>query len=111
MGARSFKYLYDFGDGWTHTVKIEKTFPVVSDFNDPVRLDVTGRCPHEDVGGSWGYKEFREALANKTHERHDELLEWWSNADYDPTAVNAATLRKSVDTLAANWKRKSRKKA
>ena len=27
IGARSFKYLYDFGDGWTHTVKIEKTFP------------------------------------------------------------------------------------
>lgn len=102
MGARSFRYLYDFGDGWTHTVKLENTFPVVADFNDPVLLDVTGRCPPEDVGGPSEYEEFREVLANKTHERHDELLEWWGNADYDPTAVNADTLRKSVDALAVN---------
>lgn len=109
IGARSFKYLYDFGDGWMHTVKIEKTVPVVADFNDPVLLDVVGRCPPEDVGGPWGYEEFREALANKNHERHDELLEWWDSADYDPTAVDASNLRESVDALAAKWKRRSRK--
>nr|WP_274845793.1 plasmid pRiA4b ORF-3 family protein [Sinorhizobium meliloti] len=81
IGARSFKYLYDFGDGWTHTVKIEKTFPVIADLNDPFLLDAVGRCPPEDVGGPWGYEEFREALANKNHERHDELVEWWGSAD------------------------------
>lgn len=35
IGAKSFKYLYDFGDGWTHTVKIEKIFPATSGFDDP----------------------------------------------------------------------------
>ncbi|RVI02724.1 serine recombinase [Sinorhizobium meliloti] len=100
IGARSFKYLYDFGDGWTHTVKIEKTFPVIADLNDPFLLDAVGRCPPEDVGGPWGYEEFREALANKNHERHDELVEWWGSADYDPTAIDAANLRNNVDALA-----------
>lgn len=27
IGAKSFKYLYDYGDGWTHSIKIERTFP------------------------------------------------------------------------------------
>lgn len=111
IGARSFKYLYDFGDGWTHTVKIEKTFPAIADLNDPFLLDAVGRCPPEDVGGPWGYEEFREALANKNHERHDELVEWWGSADYDPAAIDAANLRNNVDALATKWKRRSRKKA
>ncbi|WP_244496157.1 plasmid pRiA4b ORF-3 family protein [Ensifer sp. Root31] len=64
--------------------------------------------PSEDVGGPWGYEEFREALANKNHERHDELVEWWGN---DPTAIDAANLRNNVDALAAKWKRRSRKKS
>lgn len=32
-GAKSFKYLYDFGDGWEHTVKIEKIQPAT-----PIRV-------------------------------------------------------------------------
>ncbi|WP_201268852.1 IS66 family insertion sequence element accessory protein TnpB, partial [Sinorhizobium meliloti] len=59
----------------------------------------------------WGYEEFREALANKNHERHDELVEWWGSADYDPAAIDAANLRNNVDALATKWKRRSRKKA
>ncbi|WP_369678895.1 IS1096 element passenger TnpR family protein [Sinorhizobium medicae] len=27
-------------------------------------LEPTGRCPPEDIGGPWGYQEFREALAD-----------------------------------------------
>ena len=30
---------------------------------DPMLIEATGRCPPEDVGGPWGYQEFREALA------------------------------------------------
>ncbi|MFB9949578.1 plasmid pRiA4b ORF-3 family protein [Rhizobium puerariae] len=111
IGARSFKYLYDFGDGWTHTVKIEKTFPVIADFTDPVLLDVVGRCPPEDVGGPWGYEEFRQALADKNHERHDELSEWWGSSNYDPSETRADDLRRDVDALAAKWKLRSRKKS
>nr|WP_323130553.1 hypothetical protein [Sinorhizobium medicae] len=60
----------------------------MADLNDPFLLDAVGRCPPEDVGGPWGYQEFREALANKNHERHDELVEWWGSADYDPAAID-----------------------
>ena len=73
-GAKSFKYHYDFGDGWTHSIKIERTFPIVA-LADPMLIEATGRCPPEDVGGPWVYQEFREALADPAHERHAELAE------------------------------------
>ncbi|MDK1389829.1 plasmid pRiA4b ORF-3 family protein [Sinorhizobium sp. 8-89] len=73
-------------------------------------LEATGRCPPEDVGGPWGYQEFREALADPTHERHAELVEWWGSTDYDPEKANFAELNNAVDDLAARWARKSRRK-
>ena len=42
-GAKSFKYHYDFGDGWTHSIKIERTFPIVA-LADPMLIEATGRC-------------------------------------------------------------------
>lgn len=109
IGAKSFKYLYDFGDGWTHSIKIERTFPVIG-LAEPMLLEATGHCPPEDIGGPWGYQEFREALADPAHERHAELVEWWGSEDYDPHKVNFAELNKAVDDLAAKWARKSRRK-
>jgi hypothetical protein len=108
-GAKSFKYLYDFGDGWTHSIKIERSFPMIGTV-DPMLLEATGRCPPEDIGGPWGYQEFREALVDPTHQRHDELVEWWGGKDYDPHQANFTQLNKAVDDLAANWARKSRRK-
>lgn len=108
-GAKSFKYLYDFGDGWEHSIKIERTFPAVGT-EGPMLLEATGHCPPEDVGGPWGYQEFREALADPAHERHAEILEWWGSSDYDPAAANFSQLNKAVDDLAAKWARKARRK-
>ena len=110
IGAKSFKYLYDFGDGWTHTVKIEKIFPATAGLDAPFLLDVVGRCPPEDVGGPWGFDDFCEAIADTNHERHNHVVEWWGGAHYDPGDVDASDLRKKVDALAAKWKRRSRKK-
>lgn len=59
-------------------MKIEKIFPATAGFDDPFLLEVVGRCPPEDVGGPWGYEEFREAIADTNHERHHELVEWWA---------------------------------
>ncbi|MDE4589081.1 plasmid pRiA4b ORF-3 family protein [Sinorhizobium meliloti] len=109
IGAKSFKYLYDFGDGWTHSIRIERTFPVIG-LAEPMLLEATGRCPPEDIGGPWGYQDFRDALADPTHERHAELIEWWGSEDYGPDKPNFSELNKAVDDLVAMWARKSRRK-
>jgi hypothetical protein len=49
-GAKTLKYLYDFGDGWEHTAKIERIGDAVPDLTYPLLIDATGRCPPEDVG-------------------------------------------------------------
>lgn len=90
---------------WTHSIKIERTFPVVA-LADPMLIEATGRCPPEDVGGPWGYQEFREALADPAHERHAELVEWSGAKDFDPNNAAFADLNRAVENLAAKWARR-----
>ncbi len=73
VGTKTIKYLYDFGDGWEHTVKVERITDAIPGLIYPVLIDATGRCPPEDVGGSWGYADFLDALANPAHENHAEM--------------------------------------
>ncbi len=44
-GAKTFKYLYDFGDSWKHTVKVERIADAVPGTAYPVLIDAAGRCP------------------------------------------------------------------
>ncbi len=94
-GAKSFKYLYDFGDGWKHTVKIERIGDPVPGVLYPALLQVEGRCPPEDSGGPWGYADFLEAFADPDHERHGEMIEWIGE-DFDAIAVDAGALAADV---------------
>lgn len=34
------------------------------------------RCPPEDCGGPRGYANFLEALADKSHEEHEDVKNW-----------------------------------
>lgn len=104
-GVKSFKYLYDFGDGWEHTVKIERLADPVPGVAYPVLLHAEGRCPPEDSGGPSGYADFLEALADPEHEEHDEVRTW-IGGDFDPEAVDVADLMLQVETLADRWSRK-----
>ena len=62
IGTKTLRYLYDFGDGWEHTIKIERLSDPEPGVLYPRLIDVTGRCPPEDIGGPWGYAEFLKAI-------------------------------------------------
>ena len=58
-GARTFKYLCDFGDGWAHTTKVKHIGPAREELTCPRLLEATGcaarpRIPatHEAIGSS-----------------------------------------------------------
>ena len=53
---KKFTYTYDFGDGWEHTIKVERIDAAESDKIYPRLIDATGRCPPEDVGGPPGLR-------------------------------------------------------
>lgn len=105
VGVRSLKYLYDFGDGWEHTVRIERVTEAVAGIVYPRLIDATRRCPPEDVGGPWGYREFLEAIADPNHEEHAERLEW-VGGHFDPSDAGVDTLTQAVNHLAKKWTRK-----
>lgn len=105
VGARSFKYLYDFGDGWEHSVRIERITDAAPGVLYPRLLEATGRCPPEDVGGSFGYREFLDAIADPNHQEHAERLQW-SGGHFDPTDVAVQRLAQAVHTLAKKWTRR-----
>jgi hypothetical protein len=105
VGARSLKYLYDFGDGWEHSIRIERITDPVPGITYPCLIEATARCPPEDVGGPWGYREFLDAIADPEHEEHAERLEWIGSS-FDPANVDLQGLTKAVEALAKKWTRK-----
>ncbi len=112
-------YEYDFGDGWTHTLKLESVDPLP----DPGTSRPSGAagassaayplvclagkraCPPEDIGGVWGYEEAAAWLRAGGDDAHEfengmtgqEMRDWlpdgWHPDDFDLDEVNAALAR------------------
>lgn len=104
-GAKTLRYLYDFGDGWEHTVKIERLIDPEPGVIYPRLIEAAGRCPPEDVGGPWSYGEFIAALGDPNHERHAEMREW-AGEEFDPHLLATEVLAGEVAALAKRWSRK-----
>lgn len=74
--GQKLQYEYDFGDGWEHTIKLEKILPVELNKAYPVCIRGKRSCPPEDCGGIWGYENLKEIMANKKHPEYKEMKEW-----------------------------------
>ena len=108
-GAKTIRYLYDFGDDWQHVIKLERRFENADTVGMPLLLEVSGRCPPEDIGGPEGYAAFLAALADAAHSGHAEALET-APAGFDPTTVDRTKLERQVDALAQKWLPRSARK-
>lgn len=80
-------YLYDFGDGWEHEVRIEKILPISNQPSCPQCTGGANACPPDDVGGVPGYCNFVAAVLDPKHPEHEELLEWYGGS-FDPHAFD-----------------------
>ena len=98
-GVTRFAYTYDFGDNWQHAVVIEKSPPAVEALSRPVCTAGKRRCPPEDCGGPWGYRELLDILADPAHPEHAGRREWLGE-DFDPEDFNPAI---ADATLAARF--------
>jgi hypothetical protein len=61
-----FVYEYDFGDGWGHTILVEKIFRPENELKAPVCLDGKRSAPPGDCGGKGGYHDVLKALKTRT---------------------------------------------
>jgi Plasmid pRiA4b ORF-3-like protein len=90
----TFRYDYDFGDGWEHEVRVLRTTAA----DGPHCLDGARACPPEDCGGPPGYERLLEVLAEPTHPEHDELAEWIGRS-VDPEAFDRAAVDAALRSL------------
>ena len=85
-------YLYDFGDGWEHVIRVEKVLPPDPQLAHPVVVGGKRAAPPDDCGGPWGYAEMLRALADPRHPEHETFREWigeeWDAEAWDPGEVN-----------------------
>ena len=107
-GAKTIRYLYDFGDDWQHVIKLERWFENTDTAGMSFLLEASGRCPPEDIGGPGGYAAFLAAIAEASHPGHADALQW-APTGFDPATVNQADLQRQLDALAQKWQPRSRK--
>lgn len=102
-------YLYDFGDGWEHTIRVEYIVAPAPGGRYPQLFEAIGRCPPEDIGGPPGYEEFLAAIHDPGHERHAEFTES-HDAEFNPATVDVDGIRGQLAVLAKRWSRKPTKR-
>jgi Plasmid pRiA4b ORF-3-like protein len=91
--GQRFFYEYDFGDGWEHTILVEKLLSPEEGKHYPVCIKGKRACPPEDVGGIWGYGNFLEVIQNPDHGEHENFLEW-IGGEFDPEEFNLEEVNK-----------------
>ncbi len=107
-GTRTIQYVYDFGDDWDHSIRIERVGEAAPGMTYPRLLKATGACPPEDVGGACGYEEFLEALADPDHEQHADMVHW-SGGNFDAEDAGNDSIIERFDKLAKKWAPRPRK--
>src|SRR5450830_485 len=98
-GNRTFRYVYDFRDGWEHLIRLEKIIPADVCPQLPYCIDGANARPPEDIGGMLGYDEFLTALNDANHPEHDSVLEWFGDNDFDPTTFDCVRINRSLKQI------------
>jgi hypothetical protein len=92
------KYLYDFGDGWKHLIKVEKVLDEDEAFKFPVLIKGEWNCPPEDCGGIGGYYDLLKVLKDKNHPGYKEMTEWLGR-EYDPKMVDVDRINEELKEM------------
>ena len=101
----TFEYEYDFGDGWQHEIVFEGCLESKKGKRYPVCVEGANACPPEDVGGVGGYADYLEAIADSTHEQHEDLLQW--RGKFDPKYFDAEKVTKKMRRGLPDWRKMS----
>lgn len=107
-GAKKLTYLYDFGDGWWHTVRIERIAAPEPGAAYPRLIEATGSRPPQDIGCPPGHDESLQWCKDPGHERHAEFTRW-HDADFDLKVVESDVIDQQLAMLVKRWLRRPSK--
>ena len=91
-------YLYDFGDDWLITIRLEAVVEEEPGAQYPRVVEGARSGPPDDCGGPFGYADFLDVLVSPKHKRFKEMSKWVGpnfNAEYFSVEKMNARLRKN----------------
>lgn len=94
----SISYLYDYGDGWEHSIVLEKTHEPDPEATYPACIAGERSGPPEDCGGVDGYAAFLEAIGDPEHEEHESMLEW-IGGEFDPESFDIDWVNELLEAI------------
>lgn len=100
LGISKFKYTYDFGDNWRHSIQVLDYFKMPKDARLPAFISGKRAAPPDDVGGVPGFEMFLEAMADPTHEEHEDLMEWHGDP-FDPVDMSVEEIKRGMLRIAS----------
>ena len=100
-------YTYDFGDDWLHRIEFERVFGVEDPESLPAFVEGKWAGPPEDCGGPYGFMNFREVMADPSHEEHEHWSEWYGRP-FDPEDIGEARIQRACATARAERARRRR---
>ena len=95
LDGTKFHYTYDFGDNWEHIITVEKIEPARPDIEYPICIKGKRNAPPEDCGGTPGYYNLLEILADPLNQEYSEMKDWVGE-DYDPEFFSADDCNKQI---------------
>lgn len=109
-GIKRFSYVYDMGDSWEHSIRIERSSSADPAASYPRLVDGALHCPPEDVGGVPGFYALLDAMSDTKHPDHDDRMEWYGGR-FDPEEFDIERVRKDLNRIAGRRKRAAVKRA
>lgn len=101
-GSR-LRYRYDFGDGWEHTILVEKMETIESAPWGAARIvDGARACPPEDVGGPPGYDALLSALHHDPQSAEAAQYRDWLGPGFDAERFDLRAANATLHRMAAN---------
>ncbi len=94
VGLNKMTYVYDFGDNWTHSIRLGAIRPAKPDISYPHLIAGELKAPLEDTGGYMGYYDGSADDSPFDDEGYDEMFE-----DFDPDEFNIDEFREKLKDI------------
>jgi hypothetical protein len=94
-----FTYVYDFGDDWTHDLKVEKWLEPDSNAAYPALTGGRRMAPLEDCGGPGGFEALLQQALDPDDPNHEEAVDWLGGGPIDPASMDRAAIERRLAGL------------
>ena len=95
------KYIYDYGDFWEHSIKLEGYMYREKGIKYPICIGGDRACPPEDCGSVSGYYNVIETLSDPKSDDYEEM-KTWVGENWHPEKFNKNVVK--FDNPYKRWK-------